>query len=267
MKNILTTTIVVLFIYHGMSQEIVDNRTIKIPVIFHVIYADQSQNVSKDSILAELKNLHDDFLKLNKDTSEVIPFYKNDIGNANVNFYIADTIFQDSPDKGIIRINSRRNKTGLYNISPIINPQRYLNVYIGNIKFHGRFTDGVTPVPGDSLYHEDDAVHLRYLWIGSHYRLLTHETGHWLGLWHVFQDGCKDGDGISDTPPQGAATDGNCDLCPPNVKDETCTDKPSNYNNFMDYSGCRKMFTKEQAMAIRQTILKYRPQIWRASFN
>lgn len=264
MKQFIITfsLIFISLIHYG---QIDDGRTIRIPVIFHIVYSEESENVSTDSILAELKNLHDDFLKLNKDTSEVNPYFKNEIGNPNVDFVLADSLFQSNGEKGIIRIYSKHNKTGLYNISPIVSPQNYLNVYIGNIKFRGRYTDGVTPVPNDSLLHEDDAVHLRYLWIGGHYRLLTHETGHWLGLWHVFQDGCNDGDGIVDTPAQKNATDGNCDLCPPNVLDQTCSDKPSNYNNFMDYSGCRKMFTVEQAKNIRQTILKYRPQIWRNS--
>lgn len=215
--------------------------------------------------MAELKNLRNDFMKSNADTIKVDPFYKNSLGNPKVNFYLADTIIGGGTEKGIIRIAANNSKTNLYKTSKIINPRKYLNVYIGNITFRGRHTDGVTPVPYDTQYHADDAVHLRYLWVGSHYRLLTHETGHWLGLLHVFQSGCSDGDGINDTPAQRGATDGACDLCPPKTRDQSCSDQPSNYNNFMDYSGCRNMFTKMQANAIRTSIIKYRPAIWKSS--
>ena len=72
-----------------------------------------------------------------------------------------------------------------------------------------------------------------------------HETGHWLGLFHVFQGGCSGkGDYINDTPAQGTATEG----CPASA--DTCPDSPGvdNIHNYMDYSydECLDSFTRQQ---------------------
>lgn len=75
-------------------------------------------------------------------------------------------------------------------------------------------------------------------------RTCIHETGHWMGLFHVFQNGCsKGGDQVDDTPYQGAPTEGcpkSRDSCPQPGEDP--------FWNFMDYTDdkCMKGFTPLQ---------------------
>jgi hypothetical protein len=236
---------------------IAPDSIIKIPVIFHILYSNDLQNISTDSILAELKNVQNDFLLLNRDVNIVDSVFKNRIGNAGINFFLADTIMQNQGEKGIIRLKVN-NRHQLYKKSKIINPERYLNVYIGNISSDGFVNTNPWTFPAD------DAIHLNYRYVGSRYRLMTHETGHWLGLWHTYEDGCSsNGDEVDDTPPQKKATDSDCETCPPDATDQTCGNGPSNYNNFMDYSGCRVMFTKGQVDKMHLTIRSYRKKLSR----
>jgi hypothetical protein len=84
----------------------------------------------------------------------------------------------------------------------------------------------------------------------------VHETGHWLGLFHTFENGCdQPGDGVADTPYEGYPTDG----CP-GLKN-TCTAVGNDpVHNFMDYAwdDCMHEFTPGQVARIHQSWAAYR---------
>lgn len=90
-------------------------------------------------------------------------------------------------------------------------------------------------------------------------RTMTHETGHNLGLNHVFAQGCSGlGDSVADTP-LGTTNYG----CP--VGQNSCPSGAGGdaINNFMDYTNdcCMNFFTPQQG-AVMQAEIQQRKSGW-----
>ena len=84
----------------------------------------------------------------------------------------------------------------------------------------------------------------------------THETGHWLGLYHTFQGGCTEtNDQVTDTPAQSSASSG----CPEG-RDSCSLDGSDPIHNYMDYSfdSCYWEFTPGQKARMQEQFGLYR---------
>ena len=85
----------------------------------------------------------------------------------------------------------------------------------------------------------------------------THEVGHWLGLFHTFQNGCQSpGDHVDDTPYEREPASG----CPEGRN--TCPEHPGEdpVANFMNYSDdtCMTHFTRGQAERMAEHWVSFR---------
>jgi hypothetical protein len=84
----------------------------------------------------------------------------------------------------------------------------------------------------------------------------THEVGHWLGLYHTFQGGCRgSGDFVADTPAVRSPNYG----CP--VGADSCRKTPDDdVFNYMDYTddSCMFRFSDGQVVTAYEQSLQYR---------
>ncbi|KAJ7122485.1 metalloprotease [Mycena crocata] len=114
-----------------------------------------------------------------------------------------------------------------------------LNVYsVGFTSGSGAGLLGYSTYPVSyAVAPKDDGIVILYS------SMLTHESGHWLGLYHTFQGGCgkydtstDSGDHVGDTPGEASGASG----CPSSPARNTCVGAGFSgvdpIRNFMDYS-------------------------------
>lgn len=247
------------------NQHNVGRAVLSIPVVVHVIWTDNDQNISDAQVLSQIDVLNEDFRRLNADSSLTRPEFDSLAADMEIEFCLATTDPNGNPTSGINRVNSpsggqlfgffgpqddvKSGSTGGVDPWPT---DQYLNIWVCNLlpilagyaQFPGEdsLTDGV--VVGYNFFGNTGTVTSPY----NKGRTTTHEVGHWIGLRHIWGDGdCTMDDFVADTP---GADDNNSGGCL-NVKN-SCTDSIVDYDdmveNYMDYSNdsCMNMFSNGQ---------------------
>ena len=256
-------------IYNLKHDESLDLKTKKatriIPVVFHVIHAYGDENISKAQIEDQLRVVNEDFQRQNADASQTRDVFKSRAANFNVEFKLARIAPDGSYTEGITRTYDPINMIEDYedrdneakSVALAWDRNRYLNIWVvKEIKSSGTGTIlGYAQFPGQQASTDGIVmIHDRVGTIGTAVssgkgRTLTHEIGHWLGLYHPFQGGCSgNGDRVDDTPPVAEASYG----CTASQNPNTCnTDFPNEIDmveNYMDYANgaCMNAFTNGQ---------------------
>jgi PKD repeat protein len=239
-----------------------------IPIVFHVLHLGGPENITDAQVRNAVAILNSDFAKQNSDIVDVIPSFQSVADSVGVKFVLATRTPDGDCTTGIIHYQDTDTDWDVF--SPTLyqytwDPTRYLNVYVvrtidlgngfgaaGYTYFPGSFA------PGDAM----DAIVVLNNYFGAIgtgdaflSRVLTHEVGHWLNLYHVFgsngagQD-CFSDDYVNDTPPTAGFIS-----CPtasdPSTYQLCQAGLDENYQNYMDYSYCCKMFTQGQAQRMR----------------
>lgn len=227
-----------------------------VPVVFHIVHANGSENISEAQINSAIDVLNEDFSASTPDVDNVQPAFADLVGNPNVEFRLAKLDPDGNCTNGINRVYNPQTNAGGDNVktgdAATWGRTKYLNIWVvnnieGSAAGYAYLPWGGAPVEVDGIIIEDAYVGRIGTGNDTRSHALSHEAGHWAGLFHTWgfsdtpglAENCDEDDGIPDTPETIGWN--NCDL-----DGESCGSL-DNVENFMDYSYCYKMFTEDQA--------------------
>lgn len=259
---------------------------IYIPVVFHIIHKNSSENITQAQINDCIRVLNEDFRKkagtnggTSTDTKAV---------DAEIEFRLAQFDPSGNPTDGVNRIyNASETIDGTDNTKTLSywDSNKYFNIWVVNIINSSSAPSGSIilgyaqfptsrnsrPTTDGIIVRADQVGNIGLGQTGQAGRTVTHEAGHWCGLYHPFQGGCvggtstncsSQGDQVCDTPPVAVSTSG----CPTNQN--SCSNDvpnlPDNIKNYMDYADgtCMDMYTAGQSVRMKSLMNTYRANIY-----
>lgn len=242
-----------------------------IPVVFHIVHAYGEENISKEQIEDQMRIINEDFQRTNADASKTRDIFKSRAANLDIEFKLARIAPDGSCTEGITRtydpVNTIEDRTDsdqeVKTAVPIWDRNKYMNVWVvkdiesgvtgSRILGYAQFPGNNSQTDGIVVVH-DHIGSIGTSSLANAGRTLTHEIGHWLGLYHPFQgtrgsSGCfGSGDRVDDTPPVAESSFGCTSGQNPNTCNTDSPDEVDNVENFMDYNNgnCMNMFTEGQ---------------------
>lgn len=224
---------------------------ITIPVVVHVLYNNDDQNVSDAFIANQLAVLNQNFRRLNADSVNTPSRFQSLAADCDIEFKLAISDPQRRPTTGIIRkyttltqwVTDDQVKFTSKGGSDAWDRDKYLNIWVCNLRWVG----GYASFPGGDA--AKDGIVMNYN-VFKWQKTTVHEAGHWMGLRHIWGDADCGDDLVDDTPKQLTGTYG----CPTGIR-STCSNGANGdmYMNYMDVTdaGCTNLFTEGQKMRMR----------------
>ncbi|MEO5968263.1 MAG: M43 family zinc metalloprotease, partial [Ferruginibacter sp.] len=190
------------------------NEVISIPVVVHVVYNNNIQNISDEQVVSQITSLNNDFRLLNANASGIPAAFKSNAADVRIQFVLAKYDPMGRPTNGIVRRNT--NKTSFRTDDAVKftaaggsdawDTYHYLNIWVCSQEGNSL---GYSSIPGSQP--DRDGVVINYNVFGTtgvlkapfnKGRTATHEIGHWMGLKHIWGDANCGSDDVDDTPRQ-----------------------------------------------------------------
>jgi tetratricopeptide (TPR) repeat protein len=222
---------------------------VSVPVVFHVVYYNNGVgNVPESQLRAQLDTLNAAHTR----------------AGSQFSFYLA--AITRTPKDQWCNISRGSQAEREMTDTLAIDPKHAFNIYVTDLgqSYLGWVINWPWSVPEDS---RQNGVVIHYGSLPGGYipyynygYTLVHEGGHYLGLYHTFQNGCTSpGDEVDDTPyeayPASGCPSPNPDTCPQSGLDPI--------HNYMDYSTdpCMYEFTYGQDNRSSSITGQYRPNL------
>ncbi len=264
-------------IQNATFKTVPDTQTLTIPIVFHIIStAGHQVKTTLSNCQDQIKRLNEDYSATNADTSNIRRIFKSRLGDAHIRFFLATKGPDGNPTTGVTYDTSILTYQANDSVKSVIDWDHnfYLNVWVVSNINSGSATPG-TDIAGYSTFPWDglvntktDGIVIDHSFVGyTTDRTLSHEIGHFLGLYHTFQDGCTGGDKVDDTPPVASANIGKCNSWPTsdttiNTCHNDAPDLPDMLENIMDYASCKVMFTQGQVTRMRTYLTTNRVSLY-----
>lgn len=238
-----------------------------IPIVIHVVYNETTslfQNLPDSVIQQQIGVINRDFNLLNSDTSTLTDTLKQLPDDFKIVFKLVTQDSLGNPHSGIIRVQTNKTNFGYWDNavkfdslggSDPWDTKKYMNIWVcdlgGGLLGYSQFPGGNDRTDGNVIDYAVVGNQL-YPWTyGPAYaggRVLVHEIGHWLNLFHPWgNSGACSEDYVDDTGLQDGPTYPNYG-CPDTSFSNCAPSEREAVKIYMDYCGdsCMVMFTKGQ---------------------
>ena len=247
---------------------------ITIPVVVHVVWNTNQENISDTQVESQIEILNADFRRTNIDKINTPSVWGSIAADCEIAFCLAQTDPNGNITTGITRTQTNETSFSMIN-DPVKHTSAgginawpnndYLNIWVCDLS-GGVLGYAITP---SNSIGSTDGVVVGYKYFGnSNYapynkgRTATHEVGHWLNLDHTWGAGAGNcgNDHVADTPKQ-ETENYSCPAFP--LHPNACSTNNANgdmFMNYMDYTNdaCMNLFTNGQKTRMLAAINNYR---------